>query len=151
MCLFVINLDTTVEVVLKDGTLKSATAPKRFYRTLQKKVPSNPQKVLSSSPLGPKKGGLWNLVHSCTRARDPLSHYTCRATRVAAKISSESWGFFRCSNSIALPYRPSSDTFHIAILAAIVSQNSFVLVFVGVSHSYRAICCKMGYRTDVPV
>ena len=41
-----------------------------------------------------------------------------------------------------------------AILATIVSQNDFVLVFVGgggVSHNYRAICCKMGYRTDVPV
>ena len=39
-----------------------------------------------------------------------------------------------------------------ATLAAIVSQNSFVLVFVGgVSHNYRAICCKMGCRTDVPV
>ena len=36
-----------------------------------------------------------------------------------------------------------------AILAAIVSQNSFVLVFVGVSHNYRAIRCKMGYRTNV--
>ena len=23
--------------------------------------------------------------------------------------------------------------------------------FYGVSHNYRAICCKMGYRTDVPV
>ena len=32
-----------------------------------------------------------------------------------------------------------------------VSQNSFVLVFYGVSHNYRAIRCKMGYRTDVPV
>ena len=36
-----------------------------------------------------------------------------------------------------------------AILVAIVSQNSFV--FFVVSHNYRAICCKMGYRTDVPV
>ena len=39
-----------------------------------------------------------------------------------------------------------------AILVAIVSQNSFVLVFVGVSRNYRAIRCKqMGYRTDVSV
>ena len=38
-----------------------------------------------------------------------------------------------------------------AILAAIVSRNSFVLVFYGVSHNYRAIRCKMGYRTDMPV
>ena len=35
------------------------------------------------------------------------------------------------------------------ILVAIVSQNDFVLVLCGVSHSYRAICCKRGYRTDV--
>ena len=38
---------------------------------------------------------------------------------------------------------------------AIVSQNSFMLVFFfgggGVSHNYLSICCKMGYRTDVPV
>ena len=33
-----------------------------------------------------------------------------------------------------------------AILVAIVSQNVFVLVFVGASHHYRAICCEMGYR-----
>ena len=38
-----------------------------------------------------------------------------------------------------------------AILVAIVSQNSFVLVFNGVSHKYRAIRGKMGCRTDVPV
>ena len=38
-----------------------------------------------------------------------------------------------------------------AIVVAIVSRNSVVLVFFGVSHSYRPICCKMGYRTDVPV
>ena len=38
-----------------------------------------------------------------------------------------------------------------AILEAIVSQNFFVLVFYGASHKYRAICSKMGYRTDVPV
>ena len=36
-------------------------------------------------------------------------------------------------------------------LVEIVSQSSFVLVFRGVSHNYRAIRCKMGYRTDVPV
>ena len=30
-----------------------------------------------------------------------------------------------------------------AILVAIVSQNSLVLVFIGVSHNYRAIRCKM--------
>ena len=29
------------------------------------------------------------------------------------------------------------------MLVAIVSQNSFVLVFMGVSHIYRAILCKM--------
>ena len=31
--------------------------------------------------------------------------------------------------------------------------NSFVLVFFGggVSHNYRGMCCKRGYRTDVPV
>ena len=70
---------------------------------------------------------------------------------------------------------------HIAMLVAIVSQNSFVLkhvfvgyrtilerdvaklgiawmcpsetkhVFVGVSHSSRARRCKIGYRMDVPV
>ena len=27
----------------------------------------------------------------------------------------------------------------------------FRACFYGVSHNYRAICCKMGYRTDVPV
>ena len=27
----------------------------------------------------------------------------------------------------------------------------FRACFRGVSHDYRAICCKMGYRTDVPV
>ena len=27
----------------------------------------------------------------------------------------------------------------------------FCACFYGVSHNYRAICCKMGYRTDVPV
>ena len=43
-----------------------------------------------------------------------------------------------------------SDSYR-AIPVAIVSQNSFVLVFVGVSHNYRAIRCKMGYRTDVRV
>ena len=37
-----------------------------------------------------------------------------------------------------------------AILVAIVSQNFFVLVFMGY-HKDRAICSKMGYRTDVPV
>ena len=44
-----------------------------------------------------------------------------------------------------LPQRPSSE------LVAIASQNSFVFFLNGVSHIYRAICCKMGYRTDVPV
>ena len=38
-----------------------------------------------------------------------------------------------------------------AILVAIVSQKYFMLVFMGVSHNYRAIRCKMGYRTDVLV
>ena len=39
-----------------------------------------------------------------------------------------------------------------AILVAIVSQDSFVLVFGGgVLHNYRAIRYKMGSRTDVPV
>ena len=37
-----------------------------------------------------------------------------------------------------------------AILVAIVLQNYFLLVFVGVSHNYRATRFKMGYRTDVP-
>ena len=27
----------------------------------------------------------------------------------------------------------------------------FRACFCGVSHKYRAICCKMGYRTDVPL
>ena len=27
----------------------------------------------------------------------------------------------------------------------------FCACFCGVSHNYRAICCKMGYRIDVPV
>ena len=27
----------------------------------------------------------------------------------------------------------------------------FRACFYGVSHNYRAICCKMGYRTDVPL
>ena len=27
----------------------------------------------------------------------------------------------------------------------------FRACFYGVSHNYRAICCKIGYRTDVPV
>ena len=39
----------------------------------------------------------------------------------------------------------------IHILVAIVLQNSIVSCFNGASHNYRAICCKMGYRTDVPV
>ena len=26
-----------------------------------------------------------------------------------------------------------------------------MLVLWGISHSYRAICCKMGYRRDVPL
>ena len=38
-----------------------------------------------------------------------------------------------------------------AILVAIVPQNSFVFAFMGVSHNYRAICSKMGYRTDARV
>ena len=38
-----------------------------------------------------------------------------------------------------------------AILVAIVSHNHFRACFHGVSHNYRAIRCKMGYRTDVPV
>ena len=33
-----------------------------------------------------------------------------------------------------------------SILVVIVSLDSFVLFFNGVSHSYRAIRCKMGYR-----
>ena len=37
-----------------------------------------------------------------------------------------------------------------AILVAIVSQT-FWCLFRGVSHNHRAICCKMGYRTDVSV
>ena len=39
------------------------------------------------------------------------------------------------------------------VLVAIVSQNSFVLDFFlnGVSHDYRAIRCKKGYRTSVSV
>ena len=35
-----------------------------------------------------------------------------------------------------------------AIHVAIVSQNSFVLVL-WASHNYSAICCKMGYCTDM--
>ena len=27
----------------------------------------------------------------------------------------------------------------------------FRACFCGISHNYRAICCKMGYHTDVPV
>ena len=38
-----------------------------------------------------------------------------------------------------------------AVPVPIVSRNSFVLVFFEVSHNYRAIRCKMGYRADVPV
>ena len=45
-----------------------------------------------------------------------------------------------------------------AVLVAIVSQNSFVLVFffggggiTELSDHYCAICCKMGYCTDVRV
>ena len=37
------------------------------------------------------------------------------------------------------------------ILVPIVSQNYFVLVLMGHRTTYRATCCKMGYRTDVPV
>ena len=37
-----------------------------------------------------------------------------------------------------------------AILVTTVSQNYLVFCFCGASHNYRAICCKMGYRTDVP-
>ena len=29
--------------------------------------------------------------------------------------------------------------------------KSFRACFNGVSHNYRAICCKVGYRTDVPL
>ena len=40
----------------------------------------------------------------------------------------------------------------LAIFVAIISQNYFVRVnFCGVSHNCRAICCKMGYRTGVPL
>ena len=49
-----------------------------------------------------------------------------------------------------------------AILVATVSQNSFVLVLLGIAqssrdmlqigvlHNHRAICCKLGYCTEVP-
>ena len=43
-----------------------------------------------------------------------------------------------------------SDSYR-AMFVAIASLTFIVLVFVGVSHTCRAICCKMGYRTDVPV
>ena len=36
-----------------------------------------------------------------------------------------------------------------AMLIVIALAKNVVLVFHGVSHSYRAICCKMGCRTDV--
>ena len=38
-----------------------------------------------------------------------------------------------------------------AMPAAIVSQSFFVLVFVGYRTIIARICCKMGYRIDVPV
>ena len=38
-----------------------------------------------------------------------------------------------------------------AILVAIVSQKSFVLVFMGYRTIIACVRCKMGYRTDVPV
>ena len=34
---------------------------------------------------------------------------------------------------------------------AIVSLNCSYLFSWGPSHNYRAICCKMGYRTNAPV
>ena len=37
------------------------------------------------------------------------------------------------------------------MFAAVVSQDSFVRIFNWVSHNCRVTCCKMGYRTDVPV
>ena len=37
-----------------------------------------------------------------------------------------------------------------AIIVAMYRKTLLCLFLCGVSHHYRAICCKMGYRTDVP-
>ena len=49
------------------------------------------------------------------------------------------------------PWRLTSDTFHIPKTCRDSIRKLFCACFYGVLHNYRAICCKMGCRTDVPV
>ena len=44
---------------------------------------------------------------------------------------------------------PAATLNYFAMLVAIALQDCFVLVFMEVLHTYRAICSKMEYRTDV--
>ena len=45
-------------------------------------------------------------------------------------------------------YRPNSDTFISRDISSDSSAKLFRACFCGVSQSYRAICCKIGYRTE---
>ena len=66
-------------------------------------------------------------THARTRAR---TRQTNRKTDLRGPAAIQFVSRDTCSNSIAKPFRAC---------------------FYGVSHDYRAICCKMGYYTDVPV
>ena len=62
-----------------------------------------------------------------------------------------------CCSSASFKIRNRAPSFAAAIF--FISRDSgsdsiaklFRACFCGVSHNYRAMCCKMGYRTDVSV
>ena len=98
-------------------------------RPFATKVPlwHGPKTVLLARPIG---SGMVRIVSTSVF---PIALQTCSELRGPAAILFISRD--TCSDSIA----------------ELVRAFFLFFIFYGVSHNYRAICCKMGYRTDVPV
>ena len=89
------------------------------------------------------------VAQECPQFREklPLSYLFFVTLSYTSQSTSKSLlHYFFCCFDLEAQQRYSS---YRAILVAIESQNSFVLVFHGVWHKYRAIRSQMGYRTDV--
>ena len=55
------------------------------------------------------------------------------------------------SHTLPLPLPPLRGPVAILFISRDTCSDSIAKLFLWVSHNYRAICCKTGYRTDVPV
>ena len=117
-------------------------------RNAQKADTFPPAEVLSLSIL-PDSPGEEGETHRNVRKITPEERIMRKFKSREAKIREIST---ECSVWLATCLEAQQRCFsYRAILVAIVSQNYLVFVFCGVSHNCRAICCNMGYCTDVPV